>query len=158
MKDITLTPMVEHHRAALLAVRVHYDQVAFSGQPADVIGTDLPQIDTHVVLSGQCPIGMFRIDCDYHKHHLFADPASVGLRTFLIDKNHQRQGIAKAVSGRLLNYLSEHYPTKTSVILTVNLRNSIAKAIYLHGGFIDTQAQYMGGLVGPQNILKLHLN
>ena len=157
MNNISLVPFENQHRAALKAVRVRDDQVQFSGQPEDVIDIALSNLDIHVILDGSAPVGMFRIDKNYHQDHIFADSTALGLRTFLIDQAHQGRGIAKTVASQLKEYLSHQYPTKTAVILTVNLRNSVAKNIYLHGGFIDTDAQYMAGLVGPQHILKLPL-
>lgn len=154
---ITLAPYTAAHRNALMGVQVRDDQVVFSGQPSDVIDLALPQLDIHVILDGDHPVGMFRIDHAYHTHHIFAEDVSVGLRTFVIDQNAQGRGIAKLVCAALKAYLHTQYPHIRSVFLTVNLRNPAARYVYLHGGFIDTGAQFMNGLAGPQNILKLTL-
>ncbi len=154
---ITLAPFVDAHRDRLMQVSVRDDQVVFSGQPTEFIDSDLHRFDIHVILQGDTPVGMFRIDRAYHTLMQFTEDVSLGLRTFIIDQNAQGRGIAKNVCEQLRCYLRNQYPEKRSVYLTVNLQNPAARAVYLHGGFIDTGAHYMQGQAGPQHILKLGL-
>lgn len=158
MPATTLRPYDPAHRAALLALAVRPDQVPFSGQPADVIDDPAPHIDMHLIVHGAAVAGMFRINRAYHTDHLFASRNTLGLRTFLIDHALQGHGIASAACLQLRSYLAPLYPTFEAVFLTVNLRNPAARAVYLKGGFKDTQAQFMGGAAGPQHILKLPLH
>jgi len=43
------------------------------------------------------------------------------------------------------------------VVLTVNVRNQVARQLYLRHGFTDTGKLYLGGSAGPQNVLRLVL-
>ena len=47
------------------------------------------------------------------------------------------------------------FPDARSLVLTVNVRNPAARAVYLGGGFVDGGEQYLGGSAGPQHVLRL---
>jgi hypothetical protein len=43
------------------------------------------------------------------------------------------------------------------VVLTVNVRNPVARAVYVRGGFVDAGELHLGGSAGPQHVLRLDL-
>jgi len=155
--NVSITPLTATLEPGLRAVQVHDDQVVFSGQPVEALDEPADDMDIHVICEGTDVVGMFRIDRRYHKDYPFADPATPGLRTFIIDRNRQGRGIAKACCAQMAGYLSATYPKMRAIYLTVNLRNPAARRVYLAGGFIDTGAQWPHGEAGPQNILRLDL-
>ena len=154
---VSLTPLSPALAHSLRQVTVAPDQVVFSGQPAAFIYLNDPAIDIHVMRYGDQVAGMFRIDRAYHTHYPFADPATFGLRTFLVDQTLQGRGIATATLRLLQAYLRDHYRDANAIYLTVNLRNPVARKVYLDGGFHDTAQQWQHGPAGPQHILKLDL-
>jgi predicted GNAT family acetyltransferase len=53
--------------------------------------------------------------------------------------------------------LAADLPAARSVVLTVNVRNDVARRLYLRGGFVDTGELHLGGSAGPQHVLRLDL-
>jgi RimJ/RimL family protein N-acetyltransferase len=49
------------------------------------------------------------------------------------------------------------FPRARTLVLTVNVRNPAARAVYVRGGFVDAGELYLGGSAGPQHVLRLHL-
>ncbi len=43
------------------------------------------------------------------------------------------------------------------MVLTVNVRNQVARRLYLRHGFSDSGQLYLGGNAGPQHVLRLDL-
>lgn len=157
-QGVRLWPITPDAEVLLRQVTVSDGQALFSGQPADVLDLVRPEIDVHVIYWGDRVAGMFRIDRDYHVNHDFAAPDTIGLRTFVVDQHLQGRGIASAACRQLREYLRDHYKAAMAAYLTVNMRNTVARRVYLQGGFIDTDRTYLGGGAGPQHILKLILN
>ncbi|PJI92429.1 acetyltransferase (GNAT) family protein [Yoonia maricola] len=155
---VTLAPLTADLTDTLRDIRVAADQVAFSGQPYEVIDDPEPGVDVHVILNEGQVVGMFRIDPGFHHTYPFAGPDTPGLRTFLVDQQMQGRGIAKACCMQLHDYLSKHYGDAKAVYLTVNLRNQAARKVYLASGFVDTGDQWLLGEAGPQNVLRLDLD
>ena len=155
---VSLSPLKPKMVTALRAVTVRPEQVVFSGQPAEVLDDPAPDMDIHVVLSDQIVVGMFRIDHGYYTRYPFASSDTPGLRTYLIDEGMQGRGISGATCKLLKPYLAEQYPSARAVFLTVNLRNPVARKVYMRGGFVDIGEEWPWGDAGPQNILRLDLH
>ncbi len=158
MTLVTLRPyQAARDRAALTGLRVAPDQEQFSGQPAQVIAAAVPHLTLHVILKGGDPVGLFRLDDAFHENHDFAPQGSVGLRSVIVDRAHQGRGIGTTMIRALPAYLARNHPAAVTLLLTVNLRNTAARRIYLKGGFTDTGTLYLGGSAGPQHVLRMDL-
>ncbi len=100
-------------------------------------------------------IGFFLIDRSFANHQTFRTYGDLGLRSFFIDKAHQGKGYGKEACLQLGPFVKDNYPQSEKLVLTVNVRNPKARALYLACDFVDTQQLYLGGPVGPQHILSL---
>lgn len=143
-----LSPVTAALRDAVLALAPGPDQEVFSGRAADTLPAAEADPSRHPValLDGSgCPVGFFVLD---ETGHLL-------LRAFFVDAAHQRRGHAGRALAALPAYVRERFPQATSVSLTVNVRNVVAYAAYLRGGFVDDGELYLGGPAGPQHVLRL---
>ena len=43
------------------------------------------------------------------------------------------------------------------MVLTVNVGNPVARAVYVRGGFVDRGELDLSGSIGPQHVLRLDL-
>jgi len=154
---ITLTPMTPDHLAQVVELSVATEQLPFVGTIEEVLLNADDKVHPHLVLNEQQVVGIFLIDTQYHLAYPFADASSLGFRAFLIDKDQQGKGYAQQALKQLNSYLGLHYPSFNRVFLTVNCRNAPAYRCYLKVGFIDTEEQYLGGVAGPQHIMRLSL-
>ena len=87
----------------------------------------------------------------------FAPSADLLLRGFFVDAAAQGAGVATRAVSRLPGVVRRDFPDVRSLVLTVNVRNPVARAVYLRGGFVDRGELYLGGSVGPQHVLRLSL-
>jgi RimJ/RimL family protein N-acetyltransferase len=151
---ITIEKMKTRHLAGVITLSVVEEQRKFVGTIDEILANANAQIRPHIILVGDEIVGFFLIDTTYSKNYDFARQSnSIGLRSFFISKEHQGKGYAKQAILALPNYLSEAYPHHSKIFLTVNCQNSIAKELYLKGGFQDTSTLYHGGAAGPQHIM-----
>jgi len=87
-----------------------------------------------------------------------ADPsADLVLRAFFVDQGHQRQGLGGRALAALPELVARELPSARTVLLTVNVRNQVARRLYLRHDFSDTGQLYLGGNAGPQHVLRLDL-
>lgn len=154
---ITIEPMSEQYTPAVLNLTLAEDQKAFVGETSDVLSNLQDGVYPFVVLAGATVVGFFMIDTQYDSRYDFADSASIGLRNYFIGEVFQGKGYAKQTLQALPNVLREQFSSFSSVYLTVNCRNPIAKSCYLKGGFVDTETLYLGGSHGPQHIMRFDL-
>ena len=77
------------------------------------------------------------------------------LRVFFVDATAQGRGIATAAVSALPDLVRGAFPGARHVMLTVNVRNEAARAVYLAGGFLDTGELDLSGAAGPQHVLVL---
>lgn len=155
---IALAPLGRDAYDRVAHISVHPAQEPFCGTIAGHFATEEPCCDFHAVLRDGRAVGFFKIDRAYPKHYAFARPGEIGLRGVMIDRNEQGRGTGKAAMRELPTYLTSHYPEAPGLVLTVNLLNEVARAVYLATGFRDTGALYYGGRIGPQHILRLSLH
>ena len=116
-----------------------------------------PLEDPWAILQGDDVVGFLVIDRGYCAQHDFADAGDLGLRSVLIDAGRQGQGLGQAAMQGLAGLMAAQYPEASALVLTVNCRNTGARAVYLKSGFTDTGALYHGGRSGPQHILRMTL-
>jgi RimJ/RimL family protein N-acetyltransferase len=112
--------------------------------------TELP----HLILADDKVVGFFLFDAGYGKKYDFCPEHSLGVRALLVDHRFQGQGIAKKAISQFPQFANFHFPTFKTLYLTVNCRNKGAYQCYLKAGFEDTGERYLGGLAGPQHIMK----
>jgi RimJ/RimL family protein N-acetyltransferase len=156
--SVTLLPLAVGDHDLVAHLRVHPDQVRFSGTIAAAFETAHPDLDFHAILAGSTPVGFFKIDRGYANLHGFADTGDLGLRNVIIDAAQQGQGLGTAAMRALPAYLGKAYPQARRLWLTVNLKNPAAIASYRKGGFTDTGAIWPHGGAGPQHIMRVSLS
>lgn len=140
---------------SLVGLRQHPGQYSADGQA--MIEDPTPALTFHAIEEDGAIVGMFKLDPLYHERHDFADPGCIGLRGMLIDRDHQGRGLGTRALAELAPHVRNHYPDARQVVLTVNLQNPAARAVYLKSGFRDEGEVYDGGTRGPQHVLRLDL-
>ena len=155
--SVTLAPLSRDDPGRVAHIRVHPDQVRFSGTVADAFAADEAGVDFHAILEGPQPVGFFKIDRLYPETYPFAQPGELGLRAFMVDAGCQGRGLASAAIRALPAYLRRHYRDAPALVLTVNLANPAAIRAYLQGGFADTGEIWPHGAAGPQQVMRLPL-
>lgn len=144
-------------REAALRLAPHPQQEQFSGRADQTL--PLAQRDParhpYVVLEDGAPVAFFVLD----ETPPDADPtADLHLRAFFVDASAQGRGVATRAATALPDLVRRDFPRVRSVVLTVDVRNVAARTAYLRGGFVDTGELYLGGSLGPQHLLRLHLD
>ncbi|WP_298769584.1 GNAT family N-acetyltransferase [uncultured Shewanella sp.] len=151
---IKIDKLSKLHVPAVLQIAVAEQQIKF----AETAEAFLANIDNtthlHIIKSDDEIIGFFKIDLAYASIYSFCPDNGLGLRSFVIDTKQQGKGFGTAAVKALLVYLRENYPCYSAVYLTVNCQNIAAHMCYLKGGFTDTGEKYLGGIAGPQYIMK----
>ena len=155
---ISVNKMTLEHLRAVRALSVAEEQSKYVGNIEEILKCASKHVHSHVIRMGQQVIGFFLLDTQYPQNYDFCPANSLGLRAFFIDDNQQGKGYGKQASKQLKPYLSKHYSSYRSVYLTVNCQNPVAYSCYQNAGFLDTNEQYLGGLAGPQHVMKMELN
>jgi len=155
--SVTLAPLTRTDFARVAHIRVHPDQIRFSGTVAEAFETDEDGVDFHAILQGRDAVGFFKIDRHYPETYPFARPGELGLRAFIVDAARQGEGLGTAAIRALPAYLRDLYPSAPAVVLSVNYSNPPAIRAYLSGGFADTGEMWPHGSAGPQHIMRLPL-
>lgn len=154
---IVLEPLGRDERGRVDHIAVAPQQEPFCGSIAYHFAMDEPDCDFNVVMRDGQAVGFFKIDRGFASHYDFASGRDLGLRGVMIDRAEQGRGTGKAAMRALGPYLEWFYPEARACVLTVNVSNPAARAIYLAGGFQDEGQLYHGGNIGPQHILRLRL-
>lgn len=155
---IALAPLGRDEIDRVAHIAVAPEQEPFCGTIARQFAMDETGCDFHVVTRNSHPVGFFKIDRHYATRYGFAHLGEIGLRAMMIDRAEQGRGIGKAAMQALGPYLRLHYPRARACVLTVNIVNLPARAIYLAGGFQDDGGLFHGGRIGPQHILRMDLS
>ena len=152
MQDVQLVRVTPSLRAAVLGLAPHPEQEPYSGraeQTLPVAEQDPARTPYAIVLAGE-PVGFFVLDTTPSESELL-------LRAFFVDARWQGRGVASAALRGLPALVRRERPTARAVVLTVNVRNPLARSVYLSGGFVDDGELYLGGALGPQHVLRLDL-
>ena len=155
---LALAPLTPEDLPKVAHIRVHPDQIKFSGTVAEAFDAAEPDVDFHAILRDGTAVGFFKIDSAYARRYPFAAPDGLGLRAFMIDARAQGAGIGTRACRALPRHLIRHYPGRTHLWLTVNFANPAAYRAYRSGGFTDTGQIWPHGEAGPQNVLVLPLD
>lgn len=159
--DIRVQPVDARLHTALLALAVHEAQYDFVGHvAASLADAQLCEgSEPMAILRDDEPIGFYRLE---HRPRSIADMAfarpTVGLRSFFIDARWQGQDLGTQALAAAMNDLVRRHPQVRDVVLTVNLRNAPAMALYRRAGFQETAGLYHGGRSGPQYVMLCALS
>ena len=143
-------------REAALRLAPHPEQEEFSGRADQTLplAERDPARHPYVLLERGVPVAFLVLD----ETPSAADPsADLLLRGFFVDAAAQGRGVATRAVAALPDVVHRDFPAARSVVLTVNVRNPAARAVYVRGGFVDAGARYLGGSAGPQDVLRLEL-
>ena len=143
-------------RAAALRLAPHPEQEEFSGRADQTLplAERDPARHPYVLLEDGAPVAFLVLD----ETPTDADPAAhLLLRGFFVDAAAQGRGVATRAVAALPDVVRRDFPRARTVVLTVNVRNPAARAVYVRGGFVDEGELYLGGSAGPQHVLRLHL-
>lgn len=152
---IRLAPLSAQDLPRVAHIHVEPAQEIFCGTVAEAFETAEPNVDFHAILSGDHPVGFFKLDRAYAVKHPFAAVDDLGLRAYMIDAASQGRGHGTAALRALPGHVRQHYPDRRTVWLTVNFQNRAAYACYLNAGFTDTGETWPHGGAGPQHVMCL---
>lgn len=153
---VRVAPVTPELRDAVLRLRPYPDQTVFVSPPA----LTLPDAERSAgsqpmaILAGDSVVGYYRIERSARSltGHA-ADRQALGLRSFQIGREYQRQGFGTAALGALLADLVVRRPRARCLLLTVSPRNLAALKVYLRAGFVDRGALYHGARAEPEHLL-----
>ncbi|WP_445148932.1 GNAT family N-acetyltransferase [Baekduia sp. Peel2402] len=155
---VTLAPVDDALRPGVMAIAVAPEQVRFGGVPAQALaaGDRETARESVVILRDGVPVGFFQLDT----RSVPGAPAAadiLGLRALAIDRGVQGQGVGTGAMHALPAYVRARFPARRFVVLTVNLDNPAALALYRRTGFTPAEGVplYQGGRTGPQQVLIL---
>ena len=154
--DIRVVPADASRYPTLLQLRVHEPQRDFVG-PIAVSLADAAQCDGSQAMAILCdeePIGFYRIEMQPRSiaDRDFERP-TLGLRSFFVDARWQGRGLGTLALIAVMRDLKQRHPAACDVVLTVNVRNTPALALYRRAGFRETGGLYHGGRSGPQHVM-----
>jgi RimJ/RimL family protein N-acetyltransferase len=143
-------------RDAVLRLAPRPDQEEFSGRAEQTLplAERDPARHPYAVVEDGWPVGFFILDQTSPE---FDPSADLLLRGFFVDASVQGRGVAGRAVAALPALVRQDFPAARSVVLSVNVRNPVARAVYLRGGFVDDGELYLGGSVGPQHVMRLQL-
>jgi len=154
--DIRVLPVNASLRTALLTLAVHEAQYDFVGRIAVSLADAevCAGSEAMAILRGDDVVGFYRLE---HRPRSIADMeferATVGLRSFFVDARWQGQGLGRLALAAALADLTQRHSHVRDVVLTVNIRNTPALALYRRAGFRETGGLYHGGRSGPQYVM-----
>ncbi|WP_224641424.1 GNAT family N-acetyltransferase [Vibrio vulnificus] len=136
---------------AVLLIRLTDEQIKFAGTASEFISSGSDTTHLYVIKNSGSIVGFFKLDLAYSSNCPFCPPDGIGLRAFAIDINY----LGKRAVKSLIPYINTHYSMFNWICLTVNCKNQRAKVCYEKGGFESTSELYLGGLAGPQRIMRV---
>ncbi|GAC21702.1 GNAT family N-acetyltransferase [Paraglaciecola arctica] len=154
---VTIAPLVEEDIVAVQALTVKPFQEIFAGPSVDLLAGPEAGFSVHVIKKQGTVVGMFRVDTRFHFGLAFALADTPGIRSFIIDKNKQGQGLGTEASRMMPSYLRGIIPMARGVYMLVNVNNQGAYKSCFSGGWADTGEKYTLGHTGPQHILWMPL-
>jgi ribosomal protein S18 acetylase RimI-like enzyme len=132
-------------------------QALFAASSKDFLLDCSETMHLHIIKFNNEIVGFFKLDIAYALTYPFCPSDGIGLRTFVIDKDQQGQGIGTNAVKALFFYLKMHYSDYHSIYLTVNCKNIGAYHCYQKGGFECLKEKYLGGMLGPQYVMRKNL-
>ena len=154
MADVALVQVAPDLRDAVLALAPHPCQEVFSGRAAQTLPVAEAEPTRHpfAIVEDGVPVGFLVLDTTPPAVRPAAD---LLLRAFFVDAAAQGRGVATSAVAALPALVRSAFPGARHVVLTVNVRNDGARALYLAGGFLGTGELDLSGSAGPQHVLVL---
>lgn len=142
-------------QARLAEFQLTDEQQAFGGNPAEFIDLDSePGRKVFLIYADGVLVGVGSLlsgDVDPALWPL--QTPAVQLRGFVIDGRMQGMGIGTLATKQVIRLAREVDPKAEHLTLTVNQRNPGARRTYEKAGFMVWPSPYLGGPVGPQDIM-----
>lgn len=113
----------------------------------------IPEKYPITVIFEQKPIGFFILDNSEEKFVYTDEKEALLLRSLSLNPQFQGKGLGKQTILALDSYIKDNFPIHTKIVLAVNERNTLAKALYLKSGYTDTGKTVMG-IKGLQYIME----
>lgn len=154
---IAIEKLTPQHLEELSKVVLAKDQIQFACSAKEFLKESNQRVHLHVIKHTSKVIGFFKLDCGYHEDYAFCPSDALGLRSFVIDKRLQGQGLGQITIKALIVFLKQHYSHYSWLYLTVNCKNMLAKSCYQKAGFLEENALYLDGPAGPQHIMYMPL-
>ncbi|AIF46261.1 hypothetical protein HY57_02840 [Dyella japonica A8] len=153
---VQVVPVDASLRPALLALGVSDEQYAFVGRiDASLADAEACEgSEPMAILRNGEPIGFYRLERHARSvADMPFDHTTVGLRSFFIDARWQGQGLGALALVALMQDVARRHPAVRAMVLTVNVRNTPALALYRRAGFREAGGLYHGGRSGPQHVM-----
>jgi RimJ/RimL family protein N-acetyltransferase len=157
---IELRPVTIGDQGLIEAVALDPQQEKFAGSVSTVFDelrqSRHPQFQHPFVLcaNGE-PVGFFVLR-EKQAVPAWATPDLVTLHSFRISRSYQGLGFGRAGIELTVAWLRRNRPGVSRLMLAVNVRNVLARALYLRCGFTSTGATHRGP-IGEQDILAFDL-
>ncbi|WP_231877909.1 GNAT family N-acetyltransferase [Ferroacidibacillus organovorans] len=117
--------------------KLHDSQMVFSFLPSKALDFFHNQDACSVVIFiDEEPVVFFVLHKCGETSDFTENNTAIFLRSFLIDKRHQRKGYAKLALAILPKFMEDHLPYVEEIVLTVDENNLAAKRLYEKSGFI----------------------
>ena len=150
---IEITKLKNSEFELIKHIQLDKEQVKFACTAEAFLRDESETLHLHVIKLNGDVVGFFKLDLDYSASYDFCPDRTIGLRSFVLDKNQQGKGIGKQSVKALFPYLKSYYGQFDSIYLTVNCKNKGAKVCYQKSGFNTSKDKYLGGAAGPQYIM-----
>jgi RimJ/RimL family protein N-acetyltransferase len=154
--DVELYGLSPDEQHAVSHLTLEPEQEQFAGL-LDVVFTELrnsqhPEAEHPFAIVAHDEIVGFFVLREKSAVPVWASQDVVTLHSFRIGRNHQGEGYGRAGVTLAARWTLWYRPNVRQLMLAVNVRNSLARNVYLSCGFIDTGAIHQGP-IGDQNIL-----
>ena len=151
---VTIEKLERFHIERVNSLQLTDENVKFAGTVRQFLLDGNSTTHLHVIKSNNDIVGFFKLDINYAASYEFCPENSIGLRSFVLDKNQQGKGLGTAAVKAIYPYLKVNYPMYQWIYLTVNCKNITAFTCYQKGGFEYINEKYLGGAAGPQFIMR----
>ncbi|MGE7604525.1 GNAT family N-acetyltransferase [Peribacillus sp. NPDC097675] len=145
-ETVSLATFQEEHNKTLSAFYLPENQMGYSALPEQSLRYCDEDPDKHpiVVLVDEVPVGFFVLHIGKAITPFTDNERAILLRGFLIDHNHQGKKYGMKALKMLPGFATDLFPRKDCIVLAVNVKNVVAKALYLKSGFQDTGVKKKG--------------
>lgn len=156
MRPILVRPYSDDDYSALLTYDLPEEQAIYTSRPLQAVETldKDRRIEPHVIYMENDLVGFFVLSP--HSDGYTANTNAVLFKSFSIDIRHQRNGYALQALKLLPESVSQCFPEKNEIILTVHHTNDPAITLYLKAGFLDKGNRF-NGECGEEWILHFDL-
>jgi RimJ/RimL family protein N-acetyltransferase len=143
-------------REAVLRLAPRPEQEEFSGRAEQTLplAERDPARTPYAAVEDGVPVAFFILD---RTPPDFDPSADLLLRAFFVDAAAQGRGVAGRAVADLPAVVRRDFPDARTLVLSVNVRNPVARAVYLRAGFTEAGELYLGGSAGPQHVMRLDL-